>query len=61
MWHAELQDLAEESLSLLKEAIYDSRFPGLFTLEVYGSLIGMFELNNIGTPSAVLPSHYYLR
>eukprot|EP00884_Botryococcus_braunii_P013348 jgi/Botrbrau1/22013/Bobra.0024s0027.3 len=44
----ELQDLAAESLQLLTEAIYDSRFPGLFTLEVYGSLIGMFELNNIG-------------
>lgn len=45
---ADIQDLAAESLSLLQEAVYDSKFPGLFTLEVYGSIIGMFELNNIG-------------
>lgn len=45
---AELQELAAESLSLLKDAIGDDRFPASFDLEVYGSIIGMFELNNLG-------------
>ena len=45
----DLKDLAQESLSLLQAAIYDDRFPALFDLEVYGNLIGMFELNNLGT------------
>ena len=39
----ELKDLAEESLHLLKEAIGDARCEALFELEVYGSIIGMFE------------------
>ena len=46
--HAELRDLASDSLSLLKAAIYDQRFPELFDLDVYGSIVGMFELNNLG-------------
>ena len=45
---AELKDLASDSLNLLKAAIYDERFPALFDLEVYGSIVGMFELNNLG-------------
>lgn len=45
---AELKDLASDSLSLLKAAIYDERFPALFDLDVYGSIVGMFELNNLG-------------
>lgn len=45
---AELRGLAEESLQLLREAIHDERFPALFSLDVYGSIIGMFELNNLG-------------
>ena len=28
--------------------MYDERFPALFSLDVYASLIGMFELNNLG-------------
>ena len=47
---AELRGLAEESLALLKEFLYDERFPALFDLEVYGSIIGMFELNNLSKP-----------
>ena len=47
---AELKGLASESLALLKEFLYDERFPALFDLEVYGSIIGMFELNNLSKP-----------
>lgn len=46
--YAELKDLASDSLNLLKTAIYDERFPDLFDLDVYGSIVGMFELNNLG-------------
>ncbi len=44
---ADLRGLAKDSLTLLKEFLYDERFPALFDLEVYGSIIGMFELNNL--------------
>ena len=54
---ADLRRLAEESLELLKACIYDARFPALFSLEVYGSIIGMFELNNLSAhASAPLPA-----
>ena len=46
---AELRGTAEESLKLLSRAIYDERFPALFELDLYGSIVGMFELNNLGT------------
>ncbi|CAD7700336.1 unnamed protein product [Ostreobium quekettii] len=46
-FRAELKELATDSLALLKSAIDDGRFPALFTAEVYGSLIGMFEMNNL--------------
>lgn len=46
---AELRDLARESLSLLEAAVQaKDRFPALFNLDIYGSIIGMFELNNLG-------------
>jgi hypothetical protein len=45
---AELRSLAADSLDLLKGAVYDERYPTLFDLDVYGSLVGMFELNNLG-------------
>lgn len=58
--NAELRDLADESLNLLKGALASqaARFPALFDLRVYGSIIGMFELNNLGEAklrSACLP------
>ncbi len=52
---AELRDLASDSLRLLKAAIYDARFPALFDLDVYGSIIGMFELNNLSEHLQLLP------
>ena len=33
---------------MLKAAIYDERFPELFDIGTYGSIVGMFELNNLG-------------
>lgn len=44
---ADLRGLAEDSLTLLKEFLYDERFPALFDLDVYGSIIGIYELNNL--------------
>jgi hypothetical protein len=43
-----VKGLAAESLQLLRAALFDPRFPALFELPVYGSIIGMFELNNLG-------------
>ncbi|KAJ0974792.1 hypothetical protein J5N97_016757 [Dioscorea zingiberensis] len=36
-----------QSLQLLKDAIFDNECAYLFSLEVYGHIIGMFELNNL--------------
>ena len=47
---AGVKELASDSLELLREFLYDERFPALFDLELYGSIIGMFELNNLSTP-----------
>ncbi len=44
---AGVRQLASDSLELLREFLYDERFPALFDLELYGSIIGMFELNNL--------------
>jgi hypothetical protein len=43
-----MRGLAQESLALLSAALFDCRFPALFSLDVYGSIVGMFELNNLG-------------
>jgi len=47
-----LKDLAQESLRLLRAAIFDECFAALFELDVYGSIVGMFELNNLGVLAA---------
>lgn len=44
---AQLKELAADSLALLRAGLQDSRFPQLFDLQLYGSLVGMFELNNL--------------
>lgn len=58
LWYicAELKDLASDSLDLLKGAIYDERFAALFDLDVYGSIVGMFELNNLGMQELICSS-----
>ena len=48
-----MRDIAVESLGLLRATVALSdanlidRYPGLFTIEVYARVIGMFELNNL--------------
>ncbi|BBN16381.1 protein MpATXR10 [Marchantia polymorpha subsp. ruderalis] len=49
----QFKELAIESLNYLKEAIYEEEYDPLFDLEVYGHIIGMFELNNL---EIVVPS-----
>ncbi|KAF8072944.1 ATXR2 [Scenedesmus sp. PABB004] len=44
---AQLRELAADSLALLRCALVDARFPQLFDVELYGCLVGMFELNNL--------------
>lgn len=44
----QIKDMAYESLQLLKAAIFDEECALLFSLEIYGHIIGMFELNNLG-------------
>ena len=52
-FRASMRDIAAESLNLLRAtlALSDAnvldRYPGLFTIEVYAVVIGMFELNNL--------------
>ncbi|KAL3332842.1 hypothetical protein AABB24_033085 [Solanum stoloniferum] len=43
----QMKELALTSLQLLKEAIFDEECQPLFSLEIYGNIIGMFELNNL--------------
>uniref|UniRef100_A0A7N0TFA5 SET domain-containing protein n=1 Tax=Kalanchoe fedtschenkoi TaxID=63787 RepID=A0A7N0TFA5_KALFE len=43
----ERKELALTSLQFLREAMFDEEFGALFTLEIYGHIIGMFELNNL--------------
>ena len=46
-FRAALRGLAGDSALLLRRALFDARFPALFDDEVLGSLVGMFELNNL--------------
>lgn len=54
-FRAELLQLASESLSLLAQAVQAPAFPELFDLQVYGTLVGLFERNNLSleVPSPV--------
>lgn len=54
---AELRGLAADSLQLLRAALFDARFPAMFELPVYGSIIGMFELNNLGAAPPPCQKH----
>lgn len=46
-FRAALRGLAGDSALLLRRALFDARFPALFDDEILGSLVGMFELNNL--------------
>ncbi|KAL0444058.1 UNVERIFIED_CONTAM: Histone-lysine N-methyltransferase ATXR2 [Sesamum latifolium] len=56
----QIKDLAFESLQLLKEAIYDTECVPLFSLDIYGHIIGMFELNNLDLVVASPVEDYFL-
>lgn len=56
----QIRDLAFESLQLLKEAIYDKECAPLFSLDIYGHIIGMFELNNLDLVVASPVEDYFL-
>ncbi|GLC67842.1 hypothetical protein PLESTF_000613200 [Pleodorina starrii] len=60
-FRAQLRSLASDSLELLSAAITDPRFgPDLLQLEVYGSIVGMFELNNMGLSVASPVEDFFL-
>ena len=59
-----MKEIAGESLDLLKKCTpnaFLSNYPGLFSLEVFASLIGMFELNNLEIAVASPIEDYFLK
>lgn len=56
----QIRQLAFQSLELLKEAIFDEECLSLFSLEIYGHIIGMFELNNLDLVVASPVEDYFL-
>ncbi|XP_057246912.1 histone-lysine N-methyltransferase ATXR2 isoform X2 [Beta vulgaris subsp. vulgaris] len=56
----QFKELAFESLQLLKAAIFDAECAPLFSLEIYGQIIGMFELNNLDLVVASPVEDYFL-
>ncbi|KAM3745074.1 hypothetical protein ACB098_06G098600 [Castanea mollissima] len=56
----QLKDLAFKSLQLLKAAIFSKECEPLFSLEIYGQIIGMFELNNLDLVVASPVEDYFL-
>ncbi|KAL8474381.1 hypothetical protein ACS0TY_031011 [Phlomoides rotata] len=56
----QIKDLAFQSLQLLKEAIYNEECAPLFSLNLYGHIIGMFELNNLDLVVASPVEDYFL-
>ncbi|KAG2569014.1 histone-lysine N-methyltransferase ATXR2-like isoform X2 [Panicum virgatum] len=56
----QMRDLAFASLQLLKDAIFDPECAPLFSLDVYGHIIGMFELNNLDLVVASPVEDYFI-
>ncbi|GAB4859468.1 Histone-lysine N-methyltransferase atxr2 [Ancistrocladus abbreviatus] len=56
----EIKQMAFMSLQLLKAAIFDKECAPLFSLDVYGHIIGMFELNNLDLVVASPVEDYFL-
>ncbi|KAK7272303.1 hypothetical protein RJT34_28813 [Clitoria ternatea] len=56
----QIKELAFESLQLLKTAVFDKECEPLFSLEIYGHIIGMFELNNLDLVVASPVEDYFL-
>ncbi|XP_039040385.1 histone-lysine N-methyltransferase ATXR2-like [Hibiscus syriacus] len=59
-FRGQIRELAFTSLQLLKEAIFDKECEPLFSLEIYGQIIGMFELNNLDLVVASPVEDYFL-
>ncbi|KAJ1698168.1 hypothetical protein LUZ63_006680 [Rhynchospora breviuscula] len=59
-FRTEIRDLASTSLELLKDAIFDIECAPLFSLDAYGSIIGMFELNNLDLVVASPIEDYFI-
>ncbi|KAL1197499.1 Histone-lysine N-methyltransferase ATXR2 [Cardamine amara subsp. amara] len=56
----QIKSLASTSLEHLKKAIFDKECEALFSLEIYGNIIGMFELNNLDLVVASPVEDYFL-
>ncbi|XP_027170995.1 histone-lysine N-methyltransferase ATXR2 [Coffea eugenioides] len=56
----QIKELAFTSLQLLKAAIFDKECEPLFSLEIYGHIIGMFELNNLDLVVESPVENYFL-
>ncbi|GJN01663.1 hypothetical protein PR202_ga18944 [Eleusine coracana subsp. coracana] len=56
----QIRDVAFTSLQLLKDAIFDPECSPLFSLDVYGHIIGMFELNNLDLVVASPVEDYFI-
>ncbi|KAL6287404.1 hypothetical protein ACE6H2_011794 [Prunus campanulata] len=56
----QIRELAFTSLQLLKAAIFDEECKLLFSLDIYGHIIGMFELNNLDLVVASPVEDYFL-
>ncbi|XP_068668301.1 histone-lysine N-methyltransferase ATXR2 isoform X2 [Aristolochia californica] len=56
----QIRELAFKSLQLLKEAIFHKDCAPLFSLEIYGHVIGMFELNNLDLVVASPVEDYFI-
>ncbi|EXC23138.1 Histone-lysine N-methyltransferase [Morus notabilis] len=59
-FRAQIRSLAFSSLQLLRAAIFDNECEPLFSLEIYGHIIGMFELNNLDLVVASPVEDYFL-
>ena len=58
-----MKDIAAESLNLLVAALPPAtaaRYPGLFSLDVFSRVIGMFELNNLAGPMGARGADAYV-
>lgn len=56
----QMKELSSHSLRLLKGAIFHDEYGALFSLQVYGRIIGMFELNNLDLVVASPVEDYFI-
>eukprot|EP00250_Pteridium_aquilinum_P015922 c22840_g1_i1 orf=623-2047(-) len=56
----QLKELSSHSLKLLKGAIFQEEYAALFSLQVYGHIISMFELNNLDLVVASPVEDYFI-